>query len=61
MSDFSSSKNVLPNENVASLSGNSASYQSGGKKYRKVKNNRRTYKGKKITNKNTKKCWWKFW
>lgn len=62
-----SSPSVLPDNNVVSLSGNAASYQSGGKRHGKstnkkfVKNNRRTYKGKKRSNSNSKKCWWKFW
>lgn len=65
MSGSFTSSSVLPENNVASLSGNAASYQSGGKRYRKstnkkfLKNNRRTQKGKKRSI--SKKCWWKFW
>lgn len=54
---------ILTSGQPASLSGNAASYQSGGKRHRKFA--KKTHK-KRIANKgkrmsNTKKCWWKFW
>lgn len=60
-SDLNANSTVLPHENANSLSGNAASYQSGGKKLRRgnKKTIKRTHKGKKRSN--TKKCWWKFW
>jgi hypothetical protein len=59
MSDVSSKNSVLPSQNPSSLSGNSASYQSGGKKRRSKKTIKRSRKGSK--SRRTKRCWWKLW
>lgn len=51
---------VLPAVNPSSLSGNPATYQSGGKKKRSMK--KKSMKKKSTKKRSTKKtCWWKMW
>lgn len=57
MSDIASKNTVLPAENPSSLSGNAASYQSGGKKRKSVKRARKGSKSRRTK----KTCWWKIW
>lgn len=59
MSDIDSKSTLLPDVNPSSLSGNAASYQSGGKKKRSGKTAKRVKKASK--SRRTKKCWWKLW
>jgi len=59
MSDVDSKNTLLPAVNPSSLSGNAASYQSGGKKKRSGKTAKRVKKASK--SRRTKKCWWKLW
>lgn len=59
MSDVSSKSTLLPDVNPSSLSGNAASYQSGGKKKRARKSAKRVKKASR--SRRTKKCWWKLW
>ena len=60
MSNVDSKNTVLPAVNSSSLSGNAASYQSGGKKRRSGKTAKRARKSSK-SRRTKKTCWWKIW